>query len=148
MSGKKTIFLINGPNLNLLGTREVEIYGNLTLKDIEKNSISKAKEFNMKLECYQSNNEGDIVNLIHKYSTYDGLIINPGAYTHSSIAIRDAISGVSIPTIEIHLSNIHAREEFRKHSFIAPVAIGQISGFGPVSYDLAVLAMFNYLKAK
>lgn len=136
----KKIFVIHGPNLNLLGQREVSIYGKETLEDINKSIKTKASELGYSIECWQSNSEGDIINKIHslKSEKFDALIINPGAYTHTSVAIRDAISSVEIPTIEVHLSNIHAREEFRKTSLIAPVCIGQITGFGSKSYLLAL----------
>ncbi len=145
MSKNKSIIVLNGPNLNLLGQREVSVYGDLTLADIEKKINEIAVELKYKLDFVQSNSEGDLVDAIHAHKDFDGLIINPGAYTHSSIAIRDAIAGVAIPAIEVHLSNIHAREEFRKVSFIAPVSVGQISGFGAYSYELAIYALHNYL---
>jgi 3-dehydroquinate dehydratase II len=137
----KKIFIINGPNLNLLGTREPEIYGSETLKDIEK-SISdsfKGTEFSF----FQSNKEGELIEFLHqaKSNNADGIIINAGGYTHTSVAIRDAISAVSIPTIEVHLSNVFAREDFRHHSYISAVCKGIISGFGSKSYHLAVQSL-------
>jgi 3-dehydroquinate dehydratase-2 len=138
------ILFINGPNLNLLGKREPGIYGNLTLDEIEKMVREKANELKVQVEFKQSNSEGDIVTWIQQaVGKYDSIVLNAGAYTHTSIAIRDAIATVKIPTIEIHLSNIHAREEFRRHSMIAPVCVGQISGFGAYSYILGLMAAVN-----
>jgi len=138
------ILFINGPNLNLLGKREPGIYGNLTLDEIEKMVREKATELKVQVEFKQSNSEGDIVTWIQQaVGKYDSIVLNAGAYTHTSIAIRDAIAAVKIPTIEIHLSNIHAREEFRRHSMIAPVCVGQISGFGAYSYILGLMAAVN-----
>jgi 3-dehydroquinate dehydratase II len=137
----KQILLINGPNLNLLGIREPELYGNLNLKQIEDNLKIKAEKAKLYLTTKQSNSEGQIIDFIHEAfnNSFDGLIINAGAYTHTSIAIRDAISATKIPTIEVHISNIHKREEFRHKSLIASVCIGQISGFGIKSYELALV---------
>ena len=138
------ILFINGPNLNLLGKREPGIYGNLTLDEIEKMVRDKSTELKVQVEFKQSNSEGDIVTWIQQaVGKYDSIVLNAGAYTHTSIAIRDAIAAVKIPTIEIHLSNIHAREEFRRHSMIAPVCVGQISGFGAYSYILGLMAAVN-----
>lgn len=138
------ILIINGPNLNLLGTREPEIYGKLTLTDINLSVESYANEFGIDVEFYQSNIEGEIVNKIQEAKeVYGGIVINPAAYTHTSVAIRDAIVAVGIPTVEIHISNIHNREEFRKTSLIAPVCIGQISGFGVNSYKLGLQALLS-----
>jgi 3-dehydroquinate dehydratase II len=140
----KKILVLNGPNLNLLGTREKEIYGNETLQDIAQKTVSEGLKLDMEVDFAQSNHEGELIDKIHgARSVYDMIIINPGAYTHYSIAIRDAIKSVDIPTIEIHLSNIHAREEFRSKSVIAPVCIGQICGFGSMSYILALNAASN-----
>lgn len=142
------ILVINGPNLNLLGTREPEIYGYDTLDQIMQSLRDHVSGEGVTLEHFQSNSEGMLIDRIHqaKIENYSAIVINPGAYTHTSIALRDALSGVSIPTVEVHLSNIHAREEFRKHSYIAPVAIGQICGFGALGYRLAVQALVNHLK--
>ena len=140
------ILVINGPNLNLLGKRERTIYGELDLNQINKALEELAKELQVQLEFYQSNLEGEIINKFHEaMDSKDGILINPGAYTHTSIAIRDAISGVGLPCVEIHMSNIHGREKFRHHSYIAPVCIGQISGFGKNSYLLALRALVDYL---
>lgn len=142
------IRVLNGPNLNLLGLREPGIYGNNTLKDIENILIDEAKILNFELDFFQSNHEGELVDSIHRAyeNGFDGLIINPGALTHYSYAIRDAISAVKLPTIEVHLSNIHAREEFRSKSVIAPVCTGQISGLGADSYLAALYVMSKRLK--
>ncbi len=140
----KKILVINGPNLNLLGTREKEVYGAVTLAEIAARMNKEAAALEMDLDFIQSNHEGEIIDRIHSArGVYDVLILNAGAYTHYSIAIRDAIKAVEIPTIEIHLSNIHAREEFRSKSVIAAVCRGQISGFGPDSYLLALKAAAN-----
>lgn len=142
----KKILIIHGPNLNLLGTREPEIYGSTSFEDINKIIKDYAKKNKIEVEIFQSNCEGDIVNYIQKKKDYTGLVINPAAYTHTSIAIADAIKAVNIPAVEVHLSNIHSREDFRKTSYIAPFCIGQISGFGHYSYILGLNALINHLK--
>ncbi len=140
------LLLLNGPNLNLLGTREPEKYGKTTLKDIEEHLTKIAQENNIQLDCYQSNHEGDIIDKIQEAkNVYDGILLNAGGYTHTSVAIRDAISSVQVPTVEIHLTNIHAREEFRHKSMIAPVCLGQICGFGMNSYILAIEGLNRFL---
>ena len=140
------ILVINGVNMNMLGFRETEKYGTMTLKDLEKDLYAFSFELGIDLETYQSNIEGEIVKKIHSAKDgIDGIIINAGAYTHTSIAIRDAISAVNIPTIEVHMTNIYKREEFRHHSYLAPVCIGQISGFGANSYKLGLKAVIDYL---
>lgn len=137
----KRLLVLHGPNLNLLGTREPQVYGVHTLDDINQAIAKEAKKLQIQVECFQSNHEGELIDKIHSVQGHvDGIIINPGAYTHYSIAIRDALKAVGIESIEVHLSNIHAREEFRKESMIAPVCIGQISGFGSDSYVLAIRA--------
>ncbi len=137
--------VINGPNLNMLGTREPEKYGTTTLSDIEKEISAHAKEKNVEVDFYQSNIEGEIVTAIQNAkNVYDGIIINPAAYTHTSVALRDALLAVELPAVEIHLSNIHTREEFRHHSFTAPVCIGQITGFGKFGYIMALDAIVNH----
>ena len=142
------IGVIHGPNLNLLGTREVSIYGSATLEEINRD-IATAAGASHEVKAFQSNSEGAIVDKFHKWRDWaDGIIINPGAYTHTSVAIRDAISAMAIPVVEAHLSNIHAREEFRKTSLLAPVCLGQISGFGALSYRLALEALLSYLQAE
>ncbi|GAB4411430.1 MAG: type II 3-dehydroquinate dehydratase [Thermodesulfovibrionales bacterium] len=140
------VLVIHGPNLNMLGRREPEIYGVLTIADIDNKIRSKATELGIDVFIVQSNGEAEIIEAIQK-ADYDTLIINPAAYTHTSIAIRDAISAVGKPAIEVHLSNIHRREEFRKKSYIAEVSVGQISGFGADSYILALMAAKNILSA-
>lgn len=135
----KKVLVINGPNLNLLGTREKDVYGNETLEEIAIKMNKEAEKLSIDMDFIQTNHEGEIIDKIHECKgRVDVIIINPGAYTHYSIAIRDAIKGVEIPAIEVHLSNIHAREEFRSKSVIAPVCVGQISGFGSSSYLLAL----------
>lgn len=140
-----TVLVIHGPNLNLLGTREPEHYGSQTLDDINQLLMSKAQSAQISFDSFQSNHEGAIVDRIHLAvnQKVDFIIINPAAFTHSSVAIRDALLGTNIPFIEVHLSNIHAREEFRKHSFYSDVALGVISGFGAHSYVLALEAIIN-----
>ncbi|CDE45137.1 3-dehydroquinate dehydratase 1 [Clostridium sp. CAG:768] len=140
------ILIINGVNMNMLGLRETEKYGTMTLKDLEKELYAFSFELGIDIETFQSNFEGEIVEKIHQTKdNFDGIVINAGAYTHTSIAIRDAISAVNIPTVEVHMTNIYKREEFRHHSYIAPVCIGQISGFGINSYKLGLKAVVDYL---
>lgn len=141
------ILIINGPNLNLLGTREPDKYGSLTLDEINKKTADFAKKNEIETEFFQSNIEGEIVTKIQQAKdTFNGIVINPAAYTHTSVAIRDAILAVQIPTVEVHISNIHQRESFRHNSMIAPVCIGQIAGFGANSYQLGILGLNNYLQ--
>ena len=140
------ILVINGVNMNMLGLREPEKYGSMTLKQLEKELYAYSFELDIDIEMYQSNIEGEIVEKIHSaLNTFDGIVINAGAYTHTSIAIRDAISSVNLPCIEIHMTNIYKREEFRHHSYIAPVCTGQISGFGSNSYKLGLKAIVDFL---
>ena len=135
------ILIINGPNLNLLGKREPGIYGASTLDDINRRVAALASELGVEVSFFQSNHEGELVQKIQDaMGAYQAIVINPGAYTHTSIALRDAISSAGIPTVETHISNIYKREHFRQHSYIAGVAVGQISGFGPESYLLALRA--------
>ena len=138
------ILLLNGPNLNMLGVREPEKYGNLTLESIENSIIELGRKNNVEIECFQSNHEGEIIDKIQQ-TTCDGLIINAGGFTHTSVAIRDAISSVEIPTVEVHMTNIHAREEFRHTSLISGVSIGQVVGFKEKSYEFALLGLIDYL---
>ena len=139
------ILLLNGPNLNMLGVREPEKYGNLTLESIENSIIELGRKNNVEIECFQSNHEGEIIDKIQQ-TTCDGLIINAGGFTHTSVAIRDAISSVGIPTVEVHMTNIQAREEFRHTSLISGVSIGQVVGFKEKSYEYALLGLIDYLK--
>ena len=145
----KKIIIINGPNLNLLGNRENNIYGEISMDEIEKQSRKKCEKLNLELFFCQSNNEGEIINLIQSANNkYDGLIINPAAFTHTSIAILDALKTVSKPKIEIHLSNIYNREEFRKTSITSEAVNGLICGFGSLSYTLAIQAIYNIIEKK
>lgn len=141
------ILVLHGANLNMLGLREPNIYGSNTLKEINDRLTQDAIELGVSLSFLQSNHEGVLIDAIHAaFEVQQGILINPGAFTHTSVAIRDAIAAVNIPTVEVHLSNIHKREEFRQHSFIAPIAIGQISGFGAESYSLGLRALVAHLK--
>lgn len=142
-----SILVLHGPNLNLLGKREPGIYGSVSLENINRLLEEEAKTLHVTVSSLQSNHEGVLVDAIHAaLDEHQGILINAGAYTHTSVAIRDAIAGVNLPTVEVHLSNIYRREEFRHHSYIAPIAIGQISGFGSDSYILGLHALINYLK--
>lgn len=144
-----SILVLNGPNLNLLGQRQPDVYGTTTLTEIEDTCRAKARAMGLGLDFAQSNSEGALVDAIHAArGTHDGIILNAGAYTHTSIALMDAISSVELPAIELHLSNVHAREEFRQTSYIARVAIGVICGFGPAGYELAIDAMARHLEAR
>ena len=143
-----SLLILNGPNLNLLGLRQPEVYGTTTLADIEAMCRAKAETLGIALSFHQENSEGALLDHIHAArGTHNGIILNAGAYTHTSIALMDAISSVELPTIELHLSNVHAREEFRHVSYIAKVAIGVICGFGPRGYTLALEAMSDHLRA-
>jgi 3-dehydroquinate dehydratase II len=142
------IRVLHGPNLNLLGTREQSIYGTLSLNALDSAITKLAKELAVEVDLRQSNSEGELVSWIQEARTeYHGIIINPAAYTHTSIAIRDAIAAVGLPTVEVHLSNIHQREEFRHRSYIAGVALGQITGMGPTGYLLALRGLHDHLTA-
>jgi len=141
------ILVIHGPNLNLLGKREPDIYGTITLDDINSRVAALAGELGVEVSFYQSNHEGELVQKIQDaMGVYQAVVINPGAYTHTSVALRDAISSTGIPTVETHISNIYKREEFRQHSYISGVAVGQITGFGADSYLLALRAAVGFLK--
>ena len=140
------VTVIQGPNLNMLGTRETNLYGGMKLEQIHAQMKEVADKNGLEIEFFQSNLEGEIVDKIQEcFGDSDGIIINPAAYTHTSIAIRDAISAVSVPTIEVHISNIHRREEFRHKSLISPVTAGQIVGFGPFGYHLAMISIVQIL---
>lgn len=142
------ILIINGVNMNMLGFREPEKYGSMTLKDLEKDLYAYSFKLGVDIETFQSNFEGEIVEKIQSAkNNFDGIVINAGAYTHTSVAIRDAISAVNLPTVEVHMTNIYKREEFRHHSYLAPVCIGQISGFGVNSYKLGLNAIVNFIKS-
>lgn len=139
--------VLHGPNLNLLGKREPRVYGRVTLEEINQRLEQEARSLQVELAALQSNHEGVLVDAIQAaLDVHQGILINPGAYTHTSVAIRDAIAAVNLPAVEVHLSNIHQREEFRHHSYIAPVAIGQICGFGAESYRLGLHALVHYLR--
>ena len=148
MSKKASILVIQGPNLNLLGTREPEVYGKTTLEDIHKKLGEIAKAHSVELDTFQSNHEGELIDRIQKAKQdgVDFIIINPGAFTHTSVALRDALAGVAIPFTEIHLSNIHQREEFRKHSYLSDIATGVICGLGAIGYELALQAAITRLQ--
>ncbi len=146
MAGKKKVLVLNGPNLNLLGKRQPEIYGHLSLEQINKQIRALAKELGVNVEIRQSNNEGELVTWIQEApKQFRAIVINLAAYTHSSVALRDAITAAGLPTIEVHISNIYRREEFRKHSYIAGAAVGQIAGFGVQSYLLGLRAAAELL---
>jgi len=143
------LLLLNGPNLNLLGLREPGLYGASTLAAIEANLQERATALGVELACFQSNHEGALVDRIHAARQgVEGILINAGAFTHTSVAIRDALLGVAIPFVELHLSNVHAREPFRHHSYLADRAIGVVSGFGPASYPLALEGLVGHLRAQ
>ena len=142
-----SILVLHGANLNLLGQREPAIYGSETLKDIDHKLGRQAESLETKISTFQSNHEGALIDAIHAaVGVHQGILINPGGYTHTSVSLRDALSGVSIPIVEVHLSNIYKREEFRRHSYIAPIALGQVSGFGSDSYRLGLDALVSYLR--
>lgn len=144
MKASKKVLVIHGPNLNLLGEREPGVYGDQSFENVNKSIIEKAEKLNVECEIFQSNHEGEIIDKLHSARhIFDGIVINAGAYTHYSYAIRDAISAIKIPCIEVHISNIFAREEFRSKSVIAPVCIGSICGFGIESYILALQVLSN-----
>ncbi|MCB8967778.1 MAG: type II 3-dehydroquinate dehydratase [Ardenticatenaceae bacterium] len=135
----KKVLVLHGPNLNLLGTREPEVYGRFTLTDINERLVVLGETLGVEIRAFQSNSEGALVDALHEARTWaDGVIFNPGGYTHTSVALRDAVAAIGLPVIEVHLSNVHAREEFRRHSYIAPVCVGSITGFGWRSYTAAL----------
>lgn len=143
-----SILVLHGPNLNLLGSREQSIYGSLTLKEINATIEDLARQEGVRVDMRQSNLEGELVTWIQEAKgRFDAIVINPAGYTHTSVAIRDAIAAVEIPTVEVHLTNVYKRESFRHRSYVAPVAVGQISGFGPTGYLLGIRAALSHLKS-
>lgn len=143
------LLILNGPNLNLLGTREPEVYGSTTLAEIEADAIEYGAARGVSVTCAQNNSEGALVDILQAArGSVDAVILNAGAYTHTSIALRDAVAGIGLPVIELHLSNVHAREHFRHHSYLAPVCLGVICGFGAAGYRLAIDAALGHLEAK
>jgi len=148
MSEPQRILVIHGPNLNLLGSREPDIYGTTTLEEINGDLTSAAKEWGAELEFFQSNYEGALVDRIQESQSWaDGILINPGGLTHTSVTLRDALAATELPIVEVHLSNIFAREEFRRNSFVSPIALGVISGFGPMGYGLGLNALLEHLES-
>ena len=138
----KKILILHGPNLNLLGLREPEVYGKLTLNDINQRLVSLGDEIGVEIRTSQANGEGELIDALHEASEWaDGVVFNPGAYTHTSFVLRDAVSAIDLPVVEVHISNVDAREAFRRKSLIAPACVGRISGFGWQSYTLAIRAL-------
>jgi 3-dehydroquinate dehydratase-2 len=139
--------VLHGPNLNLLGIREPEVYGRATLEDIETELLRVAKEAGAEVQCFQSNHEGALIDRVHEARSWaDGILVNPGALTHTSVALRDALHAVELPVVEVHLSNVAAREEFRQRSLISPIALGVVSGFGATSYRLGLEALLAHTR--
>lgn len=145
----RNVLVLNGPNLNLVGTREPHIYGSATLEQIMADLATFAAANDCEIRHHQSSHEGELIDLIHRARDWaEGIVINAGAYTHTSVALRDAISAVDLPAVETHLSNVHAREEFRHHSLLAPVCLGVVAGFGSESYRVALLGLLAHLAAR
>lgn len=141
------ILILHGPNLNLLGTREPEVYGSMSLENINEKIIALGKELNAEIKCQQSNHEGALIDALHDARTWaNGVVFNPGGYTHTSVALRDAISAIQIPVIEVHLSNVYAREEFRHVSFVSAVCKGKVTGFGWKSYELGLRGLVEIIR--
>ena len=148
MSKLPRILVLHGPNLNLLGQREPEVYGRLTLAEIDADLCAAAKALEVEIECFQSNHEGELVDRIQgALGVASGILINPAGLTHSSVALRDALAAVALPVVEVHLSNVHAREDFRQHSFVSPIALGVITGLGAQGYRFGLEALASHLKA-
>jgi 3-dehydroquinate dehydratase-2 len=148
MSEPQRVLVVHGPNLNLLGSREPDIYGNTTLAEINADLTSAAKEWGAEVEFFQSNHEGALVDRIQEAQSWaDGILINPAGLTHTSVTLRDALLATALPVVEIHLSNVFAREEFRRHSFISAIALGVVSGFGATGYGLGLNALLEHLEA-
>ncbi len=147
MSEPQRILVLHGPNLNLLGTREPEVYGTTSLEEINADLTAAAKEWGGELEFFQSNHEGALIDRIQEAASWaDGILINPGGLTHTSVSLRDALSAAGLPVVEVHLSNVFAREEFREHSFVSGIALGVLSGFGPLGYRLGLQALLEHLE--
>ena len=144
----RRILVLHGPNLNLLGQREPEVYGRTTLAEIDADLAARAKELDAEIDCFQSNHEGELVDRIQQaMGSADAILINPAGFTHSSVALRDALAATGLPIVEVHLSNVHARESFRQHSFVSSIAVGVISGLGPAGYRFGLEALVDRLRA-